>query len=321
MNIVKVKFYNEETKEFKGREYSYYSEDPLKVGDIVTAPTFRGQGKVQVTAVDVQESEIVAFKDAVKTIPAVKKEVQTLSQAAELAEPGIIHESIVEFEPIVITRAIPADTAIISVNPVANLDYLKLKDSLISLKQYAEARFINSDKDIVPATDDLAVISKCKKELTALRDQYIKPIRGYLEEVAQPFSELAGLLADAELINKEKIKAFTIFQQQKMAEIAEVNRQAEEVARKQAALNGGEFTVNTTPIEAPTPVHKVSTQSGATTIVKQPPTWELENETLVPKEYWMLDTTKIGKVIRAGGSIPGIKIIQQTGVRVTTRSY
>lgn len=36
--------------------------------------------------------------------------------------------------------------------------------------------------------------------------------------------------------------------------------------------------------------------------------WEVENEAEIPKEYWKLDETKIGKIVRAGGSIPGIKI-------------
>lgn len=70
MNIVKVKYYSETTGEAGGREYSYYSVDPLNVGDIVKVPVKDHFGKGLVTAIDVPEAQIAAFKDAVKTIPA-----------------------------------------------------------------------------------------------------------------------------------------------------------------------------------------------------------------------------------------------------------
>jgi len=37
--------------------------------------------------------------------------------------------------------------------------------------------------------------------------------------------------------------------------------------------------------------------------------WELEDGDKVPEKYWVLDEVAIGKVIRAGGEIPGIKVV------------
>lgn len=72
MDLVKVRFLKLGTP--AGREYTYRTEIPLKVGDIVELPHSRpvmedipySQGVV--TQIDVPESEIEAFKDRVKTI-------------------------------------------------------------------------------------------------------------------------------------------------------------------------------------------------------------------------------------------------------------
>ncbi len=68
--IVKVQYYSMTTGELSPREYSYYSIDRLAVGDIVTVLVRDTTTKAKVTAVDVPEAEIAAFKDKMKTIPA-----------------------------------------------------------------------------------------------------------------------------------------------------------------------------------------------------------------------------------------------------------
>jgi hypothetical protein len=69
-HIVKVRYIDENTSEVNGREYTYFSEEPLNVGDIVAVPIKDTIGKGKVTAIDIPESTIAAFKDKVKTIPA-----------------------------------------------------------------------------------------------------------------------------------------------------------------------------------------------------------------------------------------------------------
>lgn len=72
MKLVKVKFLKLGVP--SGREYTYWSENPVEVGDTVELPHARpviedipySQGIV--TQIDVPEIEIEAFKDRVKTI-------------------------------------------------------------------------------------------------------------------------------------------------------------------------------------------------------------------------------------------------------------
>lgn len=53
-------------------------------------------------------------------------------------------------------------------------------------------------------------------------------------------------------------------------------------------------------------IKTIRTEVGSAT-VQERKDWEIENESLIPKEYFKLDEAKIGKVIRAGGAVPGIK--------------
>lgn len=101
-NIIKV-IYAEGSK-----EYSYYSEDRLKVGDIVMVQVRDRQTNATVTEIDVPESEVEAFKDKVKTIPAdsvippeaevnspenIKKRIDAVQPKLEVGEPIEITES------------------------------------------------------------------------------------------------------------------------------------------------------------------------------------------------------------------------------------
>ena len=71
VSIVKVRYIKRETGEPEGREYSYFTAEPLGLDFHVKAPV-GGSGFVEavVTALDVPDAEVAAFRDRVKTIPA-----------------------------------------------------------------------------------------------------------------------------------------------------------------------------------------------------------------------------------------------------------
>lgn len=86
-HIVKVRYIDGSTGEISNREYTYYSEEPLNVGDLVTVPVKDTVGKAQVTAVDVPESTITSFRDKVKTIPAGSKTTLPIIQQVVTTQP------------------------------------------------------------------------------------------------------------------------------------------------------------------------------------------------------------------------------------------
>jgi len=68
-NIVGVKYEDKIFKKtFQGREYSYFTSIPLKVGDIVKAPTVFGISNALVTSINIPEEKVSSFKDKLKTI-------------------------------------------------------------------------------------------------------------------------------------------------------------------------------------------------------------------------------------------------------------
>lgn len=314
------------------REYTYYTEEPLSIGDRVVVPVKEDRKEGTVTEIDVKLEDIKFDPSLIKTIP--KGSNVIVDKAIPIENQGKLIQDIMVDTKKGVTQGITDDviqdthlqsgedrkveltTAIINIKPELSENYIKLYSELEKLKNYAENRVINTDNDIVAAAMDLAVITGCKAEMDKLKAKYINPIREHLDAVLEPFKKLAVLLGDAELINKAKVKKYNADVEARAEEIAKVNREAEELARKQAQLNQGEFTVNTTPIEAPVPIRKVSTEQGTLSMVAAPDTWEIENQSLIPFEYYMLDTKKIGRVIRAGGVIPGIKKIKQKTVRV-----
>mgnify|MGYP001194388877 CR=1 FL=1 len=317
MNIVKVR-YNTDPSDVVSREYSYYSEDDLQLGDLVEVPTKYGSSKARVTAVSVPEEEIAKFKDAVKTIPAgsiVKEEAE--------APQGVLEQAAREAErmgaPVTVT-VIESSTAIINVAPGRDLSVVALQDEVLRLLGYAQIRFILSDEDVKLATDDLSLMSGLKKAIEAKHKAYVDPINAHLKEINEKFRLLTDPQAQADTTTRTKVLSYRAEVERRRKEIEEVNRQAEEVARKQAALNNGEFTVETTPLVVPTaPPARVRTDTGTlgtSTIWR----FEVTDFALLPPDYKMVDASKLGKVVRAGlHTIAGVRIWEEETLRVTSR--
>lgn len=69
LNIVGVKYEDKfEKKIFSGKEYSYYTEMDLEIGDIVEVPTRYGKSVAMVTRTNIPESEIESIKSYMKII-------------------------------------------------------------------------------------------------------------------------------------------------------------------------------------------------------------------------------------------------------------
>lgn len=212
------------------------------------------------------------------------------------------------------------DVAIININPQSDLAVVNLKAEIGKLKEYAIARTITKDEDVSPITDDLSIIAGLKKSLNALKDQYCKPVKAHLVNIQTVFVDIGLLLDEADMINRSKITAYRTEQMRRQAEAEELNRQAIELAKKQAEFSGtGEITVDLTPLEAAPVLKRVNTEMGSMSTAKIW-RWELEDLSKVPVEYLTIDAAKIGKVVRAGlRNIPGIKIYCEETLRVNTK--
>ena len=213
-----------------------------------------------------------------------------------------------------------ATTALINIAPERDEVIIKLQYEATSLKTYADALVITSNDQLIPATNDLSLIAKLKKAIEERRKDWVNPIRASLDAVNGVFKTLIEPLEEADRTTRAKIMAFRQEQERKRREVEAIEAEKLALAKREAELKGGEITIDLTPIEKPEalPAH-VFTDLGTMGTVKIKK-WEVENLELVPREYLIIDATKIGKVVRAGiPSIPGIRIWTEETLKVNTK--
>ena len=211
-------------------------------------------------------------------------------------------------------------TALINISPEADPAVIKLFEDAQQSKKWAESRVIKCNDDLKPATADLAVMAKIKKQLMAKKVEYTTPLRDNLKHIVEVFNGLLEPLEEANQITRKKVTDYIFEQNRKKAEAEALEARKLALAREEAELNNGEFTVplNTVviPEAAPTKVHTGMGSTGMRKLKK----WEIENFADVPDEYKMIDAAKVGKLVRAGiDHIPGIRIYEEETLTVTTR--
>jgi len=212
-----------------------------------------------------------------------------------------------------------AITALIRIGPEHDPAVLALAQEARKLREYAAVRVIATDADLKPATEDLSIIAKVKKALAEKKADYLKPIKTHIDAVNAAFTSIIAPLDEADIITREKVKDYRVAVEKRRLEAEEINRRKQELARREAAFNGtGEITIDTTPVEAPAPVSRVVTDLGTASTMKIKK-WELVDFKAVPDEFKMLDSGKVTKLVKAGGTIPGIRVYEDESIRVTTR--
>lgn len=323
MDIVKVKYYSETNKSYSEREYSYLSENGLSVGDIVTVPVRDTTAGAMVTAVNVPESEVAAFKDKLKVIPAAaplfEEPVMSYEDYLEALEEDM--ESPVDastYDPISPDNSV----AVVSIKPEMDPAYPDLVSEAAALCRYADSRIIKSDEDAEAATDDLNLIRKLAKSIEALRDKYVRPLNEHVKAINNKFKTLSIPLDQADKTTEAKILAYRNEIRRKAREAEEINRQKEELARKEAAFNGtGEVTIDTTPVIVPEVAKNVRAET-ATAGVRSNWKAEVVDFAALSDEYKLPDMTTLNAMARSrkGQNPPaGVKFYDDAGLTLRNR--
>lgn len=217
----------------------------------------------------------------------------------------------------------PHGTAVISIGPEKDERISVLYSEGVKLREYALAREIKTNEDLIPATEDLAIIGKALKSIGEYRRSYTDPIRGHLDAVNAVFKDFIAPLTEADALNRNKIKAYQAEVDRKIAEAEAINQEKVELARREAILSGtGEISVDLTPVETPDEARRrVHTSMGSIGSVKHYK-FEITDLSKVPMEYLMPNTVLIGQVVRSSKGqivIPGIRVFVDEDVRVGTR--
>ena len=191
---------------------------------------------------------------------------------------------------------------------------------------------ITSPESELMARNHLTDVRLSLKRLTADIKALKEPHQAFIKSIDEAAAPWKSLLAERDqdlekalLAYGRKVREAAELAQRKLMEKYEAK--VERVEAKAIAQNKPIPLVLPPPIIA-TPPKSVATDQGKQTVVKRK-AWriagvdELDKLTRadfasreVPNEYFLLDTARIGKVIRAGGSIHGIEVFEEESIAV-----
>lgn len=167
----------------------------------------------------------------------------------------------------------------------------------------ANALAIKTDEDLSSATELLGKIKTVGKMISSKKLSITKPLNEALKNIRAFFSPLEEQWEKAEQIVKVKM---IDYQNKKMAKAAAEEKKVE----KKVAEGKLSFEKAAEKIEAVAPQKNITTESGAAQFrtVKEV---VIDNETLIPREYFVVDLVKVRKVALAGVNIPGVRIVEK----------
>ncbi len=161
------------------------------------------------------------------------------------------------------------------------------------------------------ATEFRAQLKQRETASKIAHGRYVKPLKDQAKLIEADIKATAGPIEEADEIVKMGMIAYrnseTVrLEKEKQAQIQHEGKQA---VRDGDTETLGRLVGEQKASEAVVP-NVVQTASGAARFRK---VWkyEIENMELVPAEYWVIDMSRIDKVVKAGIQIPGVKSWQQ----------
>lgn len=202
------------------------------------------------------------------------------------------------------------------------IDVIKYNGYSIEAEKLAEGLIVTDDKSEVKAIDVVKRIKNFAKEAEDARTDYVAPFNEFVKRVNAAFKPIANSFAAAESKIKMKILAY---QQKREAAAREAQRQQEEKYRQDLASQLHEddiFGGEPTPLAAPPPtIIAPTTVSGSVGTSSQRKNWtyEITDESLIPRQYLMVDEKKIRGYVttfKEKAVIPGVRVYQETGLSI-----
>jgi len=304
--LVKVRYIDESTGEVSGREYTYFSDEPLDVGDFVTVPVKDTIGKAQVSAVDVPESTIAAFKDKVKTIPA----------GSTIAMVGTLTNN----KPSTITEQTLKES-------VASVDPYEKTDALLVVEQAADdmsvqvfmVEEITTPEVHQDAEKWLSVIRIQLQDLEKARVSDVKKPNEYVKWINSKYKEKGDLLRRME---QHCLKVIGVFRQREREHQEHEQQKADRIAERQfdRQVDKGETPAVPVPVARKVEGLAPTADTGeAKNIWMTEWDFEIVKPDLVPREFCEPDEKRIrqyAKLMMAKAVMAGVRFFEKDKVQV-----
>lgn len=283
--LVKVRYYDLNSTEASGRQYTYFSEEVLKLNDIVSVPVGDGgSARALVSTIDVPETEIAVFRDKVMTIPAgsvLKEALRKVDlNTGEVLEtdpgagkdPGPYGtvgwwESDEEWakpwseddEVVLETTAEPEEgykemtTALVDIAPGRNPVIQQHAAEVLKIQRYAQRLVVGDHEADKMATNDLTMIKGLRETLEELQKKWLEPLTVYQKDIRKAFALLLMPLTVADKTLRDKILAYRQNEQRKQQEAEELSERTRQLNADKIrhAQEQGESFVELEPVVEP----------------------------------------------------------------------
>ena len=267
------------------------------------------------------EVHVVAFENIAKNLGLIPR-TDKIEQERESTDYGkMADESTYLNEPdeteTAIARLPVEQRALVRIEPLKDAAVFKLLEEAAKLQQYAEKVVVATVEDVKTVTNDLTIIKELRKQIEEKRKEYLDPVTAHATAIRDAFKLLLTPLEIADKLERDAILAY----RQKERDRIAAEEEARELRRRASMLEAearGEEAPQEIVVQSAEQRKMYRSDIGTTGSV-QTRTWEVEDLSLIPLEYMVPDAQKIGKVIRAGGSIPGIKVKLEESLRVTSK--
>jgi len=176
--------------------------------------------------------------------------------------------------------------------------------------QKAEKAIISTDEDVEKATLFLSKVKSSFNQTENMRKVFVQPLNDHVSNINAFFKAITSPLATAERIMKDKVLQFRRIQEQarqkEQARLDEITRKKQETENKKAEKKGVEASIIIAPIVEP--VQKSVGNSSFKKVWK----FSITKQSLVPREYLIVDESYIRRAVSAGvRDIPGVEIYQE----------
>ena len=182
----------------------------------------------------------------------------------------------------------------------------------------AEGVIVVDDAGVESASVILKTIADTKKSIEERRTFFVKPLNDQVKNINDLFKSIVAPLAVADSMIRGKILVYRQKQQDALRKEQErldaEARKAQKKADVKAERNGVESVTIVAPVVAPPP-----TTIGNATVKK---VWKFRvvDTAIVPRDYMIVDETKIRAAVRDGlRSIQGVEIFQEDQLSIGGR--
>ena len=217
-----------------------------------------------------------------------------------------------------LAEALPTPpVTLVLVKPDANTEVMKFYAQAVSLRDVAKARVITTNDDLKPANDDLIIIRTVKRSIEEMRKEYLAPFHAHVKETNEGYHTLMAPIEEADKLTSDKMLAFEMEQSRKRKEAEAIEADRLALARREAELNAGEFTVSLEPVEKPEAVPRLVRSAMGSSGQRANWTYEITDLDALPRWCMIPDAAMLASTARTHHDkkpIPGVRFYNQPSI-------